>query len=163
MQLSIFKLIQIPNPQFLIPKSNHMASVNAYLNFEGNTEEVFNFYKAAFGGEFHMFQRFGDTPGGDKMSDEDKQKIMHVSLPIGKGSVLMGTDALESMGHKVHMGDNISLAIGTESEEEANHLFTALSEGGKVTMPLQKTFWNAYFGMFTDKFGIQWMVNYDYK
>jgi PhnB protein len=140
-----------------------MATINPYLNFEGNTEEAFNFYKSVFGGEFTTLQRFKDTPEADRASEKDKEKIMHISLPIGKGNVLMATDALESMGHKVTAGTNFHLSLNTDSEEETKELFNALSAGGKVTVPLDKTFWGAYFGMFTDKFGIQWMVNYDYN
>ncbi|MCW3089905.1 MAG: glyoxalase [Ferruginibacter sp.] len=140
-----------------------MATVNPYLNFNGNTEAAFNFYKSVFGGEFVTLQRFKDTPHGESMSAEDKEKIMHIALPIGEGTILMATDALESMGQKVNPGDNFSLAISPESEEEANRFFNSLSEGGKVTMPLEKMFWGAYFGMLTDKYGIQWMVNYDEK
>jgi PhnB protein len=139
-----------------------MATMNPYLNFMGNTEEAFNFYKSVFGGEFAMLQRFKDTPESDKIAAEDQEKIMHIALPIGEGNVLMGTDALESMGHSLTIGNNISLSIATESKEEADKIFGGLSEGGKTDMPLQDTFWGAYFGMSTDKFGIQWMVNYDY-
>ena len=87
---------------------------------------------------------------------------MHVSLAVSKDYILMGTDALESMGHKIHTGDNISLSLGAESEEEASKLFNGLAEGGTIQMTLQKTFWGAFFGMLKDKFGIQWMVSYDY-
>ena len=87
---------------------------------------------------------------------------MHVSLPIGRGNLLMATDALESMGHKLTQGNNYYLSLSTESETEADKLFNGLSSGGKVTMPLTKTFWGSYFGMLTDKFGICWMVSYDY-
>ena len=138
-----------------------MLSINPYLNFQGNTEEAFNFYKSAFGGEFAVLQRFKDVPNSGKMSAEDENKIMHVSLPIGNGNILMGTDALESMGQKLITGDNFSISINAESEAEADKIFAALSAGGKVEMALEKTFWGAYFGMFKDKFGIQWMVNYD--
>jgi PhnB protein len=140
-----------------------MATINPYLNFNGNTEEAFNFYKSVFGGEFVMLQRFKDTPEGEKMPASDAEKIMHVSLPVGKNTVLMATDALESMGQKLTEGNNFQLAIGTESEEEATKLFNGLSQGGKIEMPMQKTFWGAYFGMLQDKFGIKWMVSYDYK
>ncbi len=139
-----------------------MATINPYLNFLGNTEEAFNFYKSVFGGEFSMIQRFKDTPEKDKIPASDQDKLMHVALPIG-GNVLMGTDALESAGHRVSMGTNISLSVDAESEEEATRIFNALSAGGKVEVPLGKMFWGAYFGMFKDKFGIQWMVNYDYS
>jgi PhnB protein len=139
-----------------------MATINPYLSFMGNTEEAFNFYKSVFGGEFTGIQRFKDIPEGDKMSAEDQEKIMHVALPIGGGNVLMGTDTLESMGHSLTVGTNISLSISADSKEEAEQIFNGLSEGGKVEMPLADAFWGAYFGMFADKFGVQWMVNYDY-
>jgi len=139
-----------------------MATLNTYLNFQGNTEEVFNFYKSVFGGEFSMLQRFKDTPFGQQMSDSEKEMIMHIALPVGKTSVLMATDALESMGQTLTNGNNSSISIHAESEEEANKLFNGLSEGGKVTMPLEKAFWGDYFGMFNDKYGIQWMVSYSY-
>lgn len=138
-----------------------MAIINPYVNFNGNTEVAFNFYKSVFGGEFAMIQRFKDTPESDKIPEAEKDKIMHIALPIGKGNVLMGTDALESMGQHLKMGNNFSISIGTESKEEADKLFNGLSEGGKVDMPIGDTFWNSYFGMFTDKFGLQWMVSFD--
>ncbi|MCC8426146.1 VOC family protein [Mucilaginibacter sp. UR6-11] len=137
-----------------------MAKINPYLNFLGKTEEAFNFYKSVFGGEFLTLQRFKDTPHGDKMSAEDKEKIMHVALPIG-GNILMGTDALETMGQSLKFGDNISIAIDPESIDEANKLFNALAAGGKVIMPMEKMFWGAWFGMLVDAFGVQWMVNYN--
>jgi PhnB protein len=139
-----------------------MATVNPYLNFLGNTEEAFNFYRSVFGGEFVGLQRFKDTPEADKLSAADQDKIMHVALPIGSSTILMGTDALESMGHTLTLGNNLSLAIGAESKEEAEKIFHGLAEGGEVEMPLQDTFWGAYFGMTADKFGIKWMVNFDY-
>jgi len=139
---------------------NYMAILNPYLNFAGNTEEAFNFYKSVFGGEFTMIQRFKDTPEKDKISPADQQKIMHVGLPIGKGNVLMATDALESMGHPVKMGNNINLSLETQNKEESDKIFNALSVGGKIEMPLQNTFWGAYFGSVIDKFGIHWLVNY---
>ena len=138
-----------------------MATINPYLNFQGNTEDAFNFYKSVFGGEFLTIQRFKDTPESDRVSENEKNKIMHIALPIGKGNILMGTDALESMGHKLTAGNNFHISISTESDEETNKLFNSLSAGGKVSVPLAKMFWGAYFGMFTDKFGVSWMVNYD--
>ncbi len=140
-----------------------MAVINPYLNFAGNTEEAFNFYKSVFGGEFLTVQRFKDTPEAGRVQAHEKDKIMHIALPIGKGNVLMATDALESMGHKLTVGNNFHITIQPESKVEAEKLFKGLSAGGKVMQPLQDTFWGAYFGMFTDKFGIHWMVNYDYK
>jgi len=140
-----------------------MAIVNPYLNFNGNTEEAFTFYKSVFGGEFITVQRFKDTPEADKIAEADRDKIMHIALPIGDGTILMATDALESMGHPLTVGNNFYMSVSAESEKEADKLFKALSAGGRVTIPLEKAFWGAYFGMFTDKFGIQWMINYDYN
>jgi PhnB protein len=139
-----------------------MAVVNPYLNFNGTTEEAFNFYRSVFGGDFITLQRFRDTPEAENIREGDRDKIMHVALPIGDETILMGTDALESMGHPLTVGNNFYMSISADSEEEAQTFFYALSAGGKISMQLEKTFWGAYFGIFTDKFGIQWMINYDY-
>ncbi len=139
-----------------------MASVNPYLNFNGNCSEAFEFYKSAFGGEFTTKMLFKDAPSDQAMSPAEGSRIMHVALPIGKGTVLMGSDRAGSMGAGTK-GDNFTISIQADSEEEAGKLFSKLSVGGKVVMPLDKTFWGAYFGMFNDKFGIAWMVNYDYN
>jgi len=138
-----------------------MLKVNPYLHFMGKTEEAMNFYKSVFGGEFSIFQRYKDMAGGEKMSEGDQEKMIHISLPIGKGNVLMASDNLESMGHEVKTGDNFHICIHTENEKETDKLFKALSANGKIEMPLNKTFWGAYFGMCRDKFGIQWMISYD--
>ncbi len=140
-----------------------MAKLNPYLNFPGNTEEAFDFYKSVFGGDFAggIF-RFTGTPGADKMSKTDAEKIMHVALPVGEGNMLMATDALESQGFKVVFGNNVHLSLEAESKAEADKLFKGLSKGGKVVMPLADAFWGAYFGALTDKFGVHWMVNYSY-
>ena len=140
-----------------------MLTINPYLNFPGNTEEAFKFYKSVFGGEFVGLTRFKDTQEGTKLNKSEKEKLMHVSLPIGKGNVLMATDALESMGHKLNPGNNFSLSVETESKDEANKIFNGLSKDGKVTMPQADTFWGSYFGMVNDKFGIQWMVSFTPK
>lgn len=141
-----------------------MLSMNPYLNFSGNTEEAFLFYQSIFGGEFvGGILRFKDVEDGSKLPERDKNKIMHVRLDIGKGIVLMGTDVLESAGQSLTVGNNITLSISTETKSEADALFLKLSDSGNVQMPLQDTFWGAYFGMFTDKFGIQWMINFDGK
>jgi len=137
-----------------------MVTINPYLNFAGTTEEAFTFYKSVFGGDFKFLQRFKDTPEAPKVPDKEKEMIMHVALPVGKGNTLMATDALESMGQKLSFGNNIYLSIEAESKEEAKKIFNGLSTGGKVTMPLQDTFWGAYFGMLKDKFGILWMVSH---
>ncbi|MDD1748895.1 MAG: VOC family protein [Methanothrix sp.] len=139
-----------------------MATFNAYLNFPGNTEEAFKFYKSVFGGEFTSIQRFGETPVAGQIPAHAKDKLMHIALPIGKGNVLMGTDALESMGHKLTFGNNFNISIEAESKEEAKRLYDALSAGGKVETPIKDEFWGAYFGMFSDKFGVRWMINYTY-
>lgn len=141
-----------------------MATVNAYLMFDGNCEAAFQFYKAAFGREFKDLSRFGEMPpqeGMPPIAEEVKNRIMNMSLPISAETVLMGSDTLPGMGSDFTIGDNFSVAIAADSKEEADQLFAALSAGGKVTMPLAITFWNAYFGMWTDKFGINWLLNYD--
>lgn len=136
-----------------------MATINSYLNFRGNTEEAFNFYKSVFGGEFAILQRFKDVPDSG-MPPEDQDKLMHVSLPIG-GNVLMGTDAVGLQGKDYLAGNNFQLSVSVDSKEEAEKIFNGLAVGGEVKMPLQETFWAPAFGMLNDKFGIQWMVNYD--
>lgn len=140
-----------------------MAQVNVYLTFDGNCEDAFNFYQSVFGGTFPYIGRFGDMPpqeGMPPLSDQAKNRIMHVSLPISQETILMGSDTMPGM-HDFKPGNNFSLSVNADSRDEANKIFNALSEGGTVTMPLEDTFWGAYFGMWTDKFGINWMVNYD--
>ena len=141
-----------------------MATINPYLNFNGNTEEAFNFYKSVFGGEFAMIIRFKDMPHHEPpLSDVDANKLMHIALPIGKGNVLMATDFLESMGQKMVDGNRYSISISAESKEEANMLYNGLSAGGKIEIAIADSPWGSYFGMFQDKFGIQWMVDFDPK
>ncbi|MFC4740926.1 VOC family protein [Flavobacterium ponti] len=137
-----------------------MATTNTYLNFNGNCEEAFNFYKSVFGVEFNYIGRFGEMPESEdyKVPESDKGKIMHVSLPIGT-SILMGSDVGGDWAPTYVQGNNFSVSITPESKEEADKLFEGLSAGGQVTMPMADTFWGAYFGMFTDKFGINWMIN----
>lgn len=140
-----------------------MASINPYLIFNGNCEEAFLFYQSVFGGEFPYIGKFKDMPpteGHPALSDEDGEKIMHVTLPIGDGFVLMGSDSNSASG-EVAFGQNVSLSLNTKSKEEADKLFNGLSAGGTVTLPMNQTFWGAYFGMFSDKFGVNWMVNFD--
>ena len=139
-----------------------MKAINPYLTFNGNTEEAFNFYKSAFGSEFAMVMRYKDAPAEHQMGETDGNKIMHIALPIGPGTVLMGSDSPGMYG-KVTMGTNFQIAVSAESEEEADKLFQGLSAGGKVTMPMEKTFWGDYFGMFTDKYNVQWNVGFDYN
>ena len=138
-----------------------MAAINPYLNFNGNCEEAFAHYKNIFGGDFVTVMRFKDAPSEMTKSDaSEDNKIMHMALPIGKGTILMGSDRPLAFGPGSN-GDNFSVAIGTESEDEATRIYNGLSDGGNITMPLAKTFWGAFFGMFTDKYGVQWMVSYD--
>ncbi len=141
-----------------------MARVSTYLNFPRNTEEVFNFYKSVFGGEFggNGIARFSDIPsqeGMPQLPEEDKNLVMHIELQILGGHVLMGTDAPESMGFKVNFGNNVYINLEPDTKSETKKLFDALSAGGKVTMELADMFWGAYFGSCTDKFGVQWMFN----
>jgi len=140
-----------------------MATVNVYLTFNGNCREAFEFYKSVFGGEYPYIGTFADMPstGGKEIPQEDKDKIMHISLPISKETSLMGSDTGGEWSSNVTVGNNFSVSINADSKEEADQLFNGLSQDGHITMPLADTFWGAYFGMFTDKFGINWMVNYD--
>ena len=137
-----------------------MARVNSYLTFNGNCEEAFNFYKSVFGGDFTYIGRFKDMPTieGKSAPPSEAEKIMHVSLPISNETMLMGCDHLDFLGGTTLMGNNFAISITADDNAEADKLFNGLSAGGKITMPMQQTFWSAYFGMFTDKFGIQWMV-----
>lgn len=137
-----------------------MATINPYLNFNGTTEEAFNFYKEALGGEILSLQRFKDTPEAGSLTPEQGEKLMHISLKIGD-TILMATDALESQGFKIKEGNNFHLSLNAKSEAEADKFYTNLSKGGKATMSMMKQFWGAYFGMLTDKYGINWMVSHD--
>ena len=138
-----------------------MKSVNPYLNFKGNTEEAFNFYRSVFGGEFATVFRFKDFPDNPmKVPEQDLNKLAHIALPLGKGNMLMATDTLDGWGRPLTMGNNFYISIEPESAEEAQRLHAALSAGGKVEMPLQKTEWAEAYGICEDKFGVQWMVNY---
>ena len=145
-----------------------MARVSTYLNFPRNTEEIFNYYKSIFGGEFSGggIARFGDIPVSEdmpKIEDVDKGLIMHIELPILGGHVLMGTDAPESMGFNVKFGNNVHISLEPDTKVETKRLFDALSSGGSITMELKMMFWGAYYGSCTDKFGIQWMFNCNEK
>ncbi len=140
-----------------------MTNVNIYLNFNGNCLEAFNFYKLVFGGEFSYISTLGEMPqqeGMPPLPESAKNQIMHVNLPISQETVLMGSDVSEAFGQPAAVfGNNFSISINTDTKEEANRLFEGLSQGGQTTMPLGETFWGAYFGMFVDKFGINWMIN----
>jgi len=139
-----------------------MTKLNSYLGFQGNTEDAFNFYKSVFGAEFTTLMRFKDVeglPGKENLSDKDLNAIMHVALPVGD-NMLMGTDSLESMGQHVKPGNQNTLSLHPDSKAEAERLYSALSAGGQPTMPMMDMFWGDYWGMLTDKFGVQWMVNF---
>ncbi|MCU4157525.1 VOC family protein [Carboxylicivirga sp. A043] len=140
-----------------------MATINPYINYNGNCEEAFLFYQSVFGGDFEYMGRYKDMPSEEPMAEEEANMIMHISLRISKETVLMGSDTHEAFGPPCELGTNISISVNTDSEQEAETLFTGLSASGQINMPLGKTFWGAYFGMLTDKFGISWMVNYDYE
>lgn len=142
-----------------------MTTINPYLTFNGNCEEAFNFYKDAFGGEFRFIGRFGDMPDENPtpVPEADKNKVMHISLPISKETILMGSDSSAEYGGGNIIGNNITISINCSTNEETDKIFNALSAGGKITMPLNKTFWGSYFGMFTDKFGIHWMASCEGK
>ena len=146
-----------------LSKEIHVARTSTYLNFARNTEEAFNFYKSVFGTQFvGGIARFGDVPaqeGQPEMSEDDKQLVMNVQLPILGGHVLMGTDAPQSMGFTVNQGNNVYICLDPDTRAEADRLFAALSAGGKVEMALQEMFWGDYFGSLVDKFGVQWMIN----
>lgn len=139
-----------------------MNKLHTYLNFPGNTEEAFNFYRSVFGGEFNSVVRFKDMPmPGAQLSEEEANKIMHIGLPVGS-STIMATDALESMGFKVVPGNNSYIMVEVDSKAEADRIFNALSAGGKVEMAMADQPWGDYYGSFWDKFGIGWMVDYTY-
>jgi len=140
-----------------------MTTLNTYLTFNGNCEEAFLFYKSVFGGEYAHIARFSEMPYNPDcvISEEDKNKIMHVSLPISKETVLMGSDTSGEWASQFNQGNNFSISISVDSKDAADTFFNKLSKDGKVIMPMDKTFWGSYFGMFVDKYGIQWMVGYD--
>jgi PhnB protein len=137
------------------------VKTHPYLNFAGNAEEAFNFYKSVFGGEFSSVVRFKDMPmEGMTIPAGDEGKIMHIALPLGEEGLLMASDALESLGQQVVQGNNAYISVHPDSREEADQIFTALSQGADVEMPIADQVWGDYFGSLKDKFGVRWMVNY---
>jgi PhnB protein len=140
-----------------------MAQTATYLNFEGTTEQAFNFYKSAFGTQFlGDIMRHGDVPlpdGAPELSEADKRLIMNVALPLLGGHLLMGTDVFDAMVIDFKQGNNVSICLLPDTREEADRLFAALSAGGKVEQPMEDAFWGDYYGSFVDKFGVQWMIN----
>ena len=133
-------------------------SLNVYLHFNGNCREVFEFYRSIFGGDFAIFQTFADGPGEMGVAEDDMDKVMHVTYPIGS-SVLMGSDVPSPFGPPPTQGNNFSISYAVSSREEADGLFAKLSEGGQVSMPMTKMFWGSYFGSLTDKYGIGWQLD----
>lgn len=138
-----------------------MPIINPHINFNGNAEEAFNFYRSIFGGEFAKIIRFKDLPSaGFPVAEHEANKIMHIALPIGK-NILMANDVPESMGWTNENENRSKISISTESREEADKLFNGLSAGGQVEMPMADSPWGSYFGMFRDKYGIEWMIDFD--
>lgn len=140
-----------------------MATINPHINFNGNAEEAFNFYKSVFGGEFAQVMRFKDLSKTEfPIPEKEANKIMHIALPIGK-SILMANDVPEAMGRTNENENRSKIVITADSKEEADKLFNGLSAGGNVEMPITDSPWGTYFGMFRDKYGIEWMINFDPK
>jgi PhnB protein len=164
---ALSNLDQYIQAQFLLRKQNktiNMARVSSYINCQGNTEEAFNFYKSVFKTDFiNGIKRFGELPTDPNhppIADNVKKMVLHVELPITGGHILMGTDSPKEMGFTLTQGNNMHIQIEPETKQEADRLFKELSIGGKIEMPIQDMFWGAYFGSFTDKFGINWMINF---
>lgn len=140
-----------------------MALINPHINFNGNAEEAFNFYRSVFGGEFAKIMRFKDLASDEfPVAEHEATKIMHIALPIGK-SILMANDVPEILGRTNENENRSKIVISAESKEEADKLFNGLSAGGQIEMPISDSPWGSYFGMFRDKYGIEWMVDFDSK
>lgn len=138
-----------------------MTRMQTYLNFAGNAEEAFEFYRSVFGGDFSSHVRFRDLPmEGVDIPDEDQDKIMHIALPIGEDDVLMASDTLESLGQQLVPGNNVYISVHPETRAEADRIFTALADGGEIEMPIADQVWGDYYGSLTDRFGVRWMVNH---
>lgn len=137
-----------------------MSTFNPYLNFDGQAEEAFNFYKSVFGGEFAALMRMTDAPGTENLPENEKNRLMHVALPLNDTTILMASDCVPSAGHVLKPGNNMYININTDSREEADRLFNGLSAGGEIEMPMEDMFWGDYFGSFKDKYQIQWMINF---
>ena len=137
--------------------------VNPYLNYDGQAEKAFEFYKKTFGGEYITKMRMKEAPGmADQLPDDEKERIVHISLPMGKdGAVLMASDICPSMGQSLTVGNNNYISLHPDSREEADRLFAGLSQGGEIEMPMEDQFWGDYFGSFKDKYGVCWMINHN--
>jgi PhnB protein len=136
--------------------------IHPYLNFDGKTEEAFRFYEKTLGGKLTDIHRFGSVPqeGGFELTPEQKNFVMHVGLELSDGQMIMASDMIEGMGPERVEGNNFSISVHPDSKQEADRLFNALAEGGTITMPIADQFWGDYYGSLTDRFGINWMVNY---
>jgi PhnB protein len=138
-----------------------MAQINPHINFNGNAEEAFRFYQSVFGGEFARVMRFKDLAGPEfPVAAHEAEKLMHIALPIGS-TFLMGNDVPEVLGRTNENENRSKIAVSAQSKAEAEHLFTGLSAGGQVEMPLEESPWGTYFAMFRDKYGIEWMIDFD--
>jgi len=137
-----------------------MRTMHPYLNFDGQAEEAFNFYKSVLGGEFIFFKKMSDAPESDKLPEDERNRVMHVALPINEHTILMASDCIPSAGHVLREGNNMYVHLAAESREDADKLFDGLSAGGTIEMPMEDMFWGDYFGSLKDKFGIQWMINF---
>ena len=139
-----------------------MALINPYIHFNGNAEEAFTFYRSVFGGEFAKIMRYKDLSSPEyPIAENDADRLMHITLPIGKTNLLMGSDVLEIMGQVTENDNRNTISISAETREEADKLFNGLSAGGQIEMPISDSPWGSYFGMFRDKYGIEWMVDFD--
>lgn len=141
-------------------KTNTMK-IQPYLNFDGNAEEAFTFYQSVFGGDFVANMKMSEAPGTEELNDDEKNRTMHIALPIGGGIMLMASDIVPSMGHKLNQGNGLYISLHPDSRDEADRIFKGLSAGGVVEMPMADQFWGDYFGSFVDKFGVCWMINYN--
>jgi len=141
-----------------------MATINPYIHFNGNAEEAFTFYQSVFGGNFASLVRFKDMSfEGAPNFEKEAEKIAHIALPIGNHSVLMGSDTPEQLGKHNEMETRSKISINAESKDEASNIFNGLAQGGQIEMPMENSPWGTYFGMLRDKFGIEWMVDFDPK
>jgi PhnB protein len=136
--------------------------IHAYLNFENKTEEAFRFYEKVLGGRLTEIHRFGSMPqhGGLELTPEQKTLVMHVGLELPDGQMIMGSDMIAGMGPRRVEGNNFSISVHPDSRQDADRVFSGLAQGGTITMPIANQFWGDYFGSLTDRFGINWMVNY---
>ncbi len=138
-----------------------MAKMHPYLNFDGNAQEAFDFYKSVFGGDFSAVHKMNEAPGTEELPEEERNRLMHIALPIDAHTTLMASDTMPSMGHTLNVGNNVHISLHPESREEADKLYNGLSQGGEIEMPMQDTFWGAYYGNFKDKYGVRWMINHE--